>query len=117
MSSNIRIPRICNLCKQEFIAKTTVTQYCSDKCAKKAYKIRKRNLSISNSLEETIELKTYPIREAQTKEFLTPKEASLLLSCSVKTVYRLIENGTLKATNLAERMTRIKRENLDNLIS
>ncbi|HBH06588.1 MAG TPA: DNA-binding protein, partial [Flavobacteriales bacterium] len=42
MSSNMRIPKICQECGSDFIAKTTVTQYCSDRCSKRAYKKRKR---------------------------------------------------------------------------
>ena len=40
MSSNIAIQRICQHCGKEFTARTTVTQYCSDDCAKRAYKAR-----------------------------------------------------------------------------
>jgi len=42
MSSNIRIEKTCLYCAEFFIAKTTVTKYCSDNCAKRAYKKRKR---------------------------------------------------------------------------
>jgi hypothetical protein len=38
MSSNLRIVKICEYCKQEFIARTTVTQCCSDACAKRPRK-------------------------------------------------------------------------------
>uniref|UniRef100_UPI0028B10B01 hypothetical protein n=1 Tax=Sphingobacterium multivorum TaxID=28454 RepID=UPI0028B10B01 len=40
MSSNIKIKKICQQCGQEFIARTTVTKYCGDNCAKKAYKVK-----------------------------------------------------------------------------
>ncbi|RLD59967.1 MAG: DNA-binding protein, partial [Bacteroidetes bacterium] len=40
-----------------------------------------------------------------------------LLGCSVHTTYRLIDNGTLKAVNLSERMTRIKRSELNKILS
>ena len=39
MSSNITIPKICLSCNNGFIAKTTVTKFCSHKCACKAYKL------------------------------------------------------------------------------
>lgn len=40
MSSNIKINRVCNFCNKDFIAKTTVTKYCSHKCASASYKKR-----------------------------------------------------------------------------
>lgn len=46
MSSNIRVPKICQLCGAEFIAKTTVTKFCGDNCAKRAYKKRKREQKV-----------------------------------------------------------------------
>ena len=48
MSSNIRVPKICQHCGTEFIAKTTVTKFCTDNCAKRAYKVRKRNEKIDS---------------------------------------------------------------------
>jgi len=46
MSSNLRIVKICEYCKQEFIARTTVTQCCSDPCAKRFYKVKQREKAI-----------------------------------------------------------------------
>lgn len=40
MSSNIKINRVCNFCNKDFIAKTTVTKYCSHKCTSASYKKR-----------------------------------------------------------------------------
>ena len=50
------------------------------------------------------------------KEILTVRETALLLNYSVRTVYRMIDNNALKASNLSQRMTRIKRSELENLI-
>ncbi|WP_458627117.1 hypothetical protein [Winogradskyella sp. PC D3.3] len=38
MSSNLFIPKTCKHCGNAFTARTTVTKYCGDTCAKKAYK-------------------------------------------------------------------------------
>ncbi|MFL0131990.1 hypothetical protein [Tenacibaculum maritimum] len=46
MSSNIRIEKKCFFCGTTFIARTTVTKHCSNSCAKKAYKARKRKEKI-----------------------------------------------------------------------
>ena len=87
MSSNIRIVKACKFCKREFIAKTTVTQCCSDACAKRLYKLKKRNEAISQA-----NLKTEIIRKPKAfvteeqikaitvKQFLTLKEVMALLS-------------------------------------
>src|ERR1700760_2824773 len=37
MSSNLRIVKMCAFCKQEFIARKTTTETCSDPCAKRFY--------------------------------------------------------------------------------
>lgn len=117
MSSNIRIKTICQHCGDEFIAKTTVTKYCGDNCAKRAYKARKRTEKIGNSVERTRRIITKPIEEVNAKEVLTVKDVSVLLNCSIRTAYRLIGEKRLKAINLSERMTRVKRSDLDHFLS
>jgi len=116
MRSNIRIQRICEHCDETFTAKTTVTRYCGSKCAKAAYKVRVKNRKIEIKNEETKKRITQPFEVLRIKEFLTVKETAMLLGSSNRTIYRLIENGTIKAVNLAERMTRIKRSELDKLL-
>lgn len=117
MSSNIRIERICQHCTTEFIAKTTVTKYCSDNCAKRAYKVRIRQEKIERSYQETIIIKNTILSELNQKEFLTVKDASLLLNCSIRTMYRLIAEGTVKAKKLSQRKTLIKRSELDKIFA
>lgn len=117
MSSNIRIQRICEHCGNEFTAKTTVTKFCSHICTSRAYKAKLKDKKIVSSNKQTLAVINRPIEEVKAKDFLTAKEVAMLLNCSVRTVYRLIDNGTIKATNLADRMTRIKRSNLDQLIN
>ena len=115
MSSTIRLQRVCQHCGKEFTARTTVTQYCGDGCASRAYKARVRSAKVQASNAETLLTKTRQVEELKAKEFLTVKDAAALLNCSVRSVYYNIENGNLKAVNLAERITRIKRSDLDKL--
>lgn len=115
MSSNIRVQRICQHCSKEFTAKTTVTKYCSDDCAKRAYKIRQRKGKIAKSNKETIKIMQQPIELVKAKEFLTVKDAAILLGCSVRSVYYYIDTGMIKAVNLGQRLTRIKRSEIDKL--
>lgn len=120
MSSNISIQKVCEYCGKDFTAKTTVTRCCSDDCAKKAYKARKRAEKINNAIE-VVEVKKQkkvkPIEDLREREFLTAKEVSILLNCSVRSVYYYISNGIIEATNLGNRLTRIKRSNIDKLFN
>ena len=109
------VQRICQYCGQEFTAKTTVTQYCSHPCASKAYKARARASKVEVSNNETLLIKNQPIRVIQEKEFLTVREVSSLMGCSLRTVYYYIESGNLNAVNLGQRVTRVKRSDLDNI--
>jgi excisionase family DNA binding protein len=117
MSSNIRIQRICQHCGNEFTAKTTVTQYCGDWCSKRAYKARIKAAKIEGSNKETQRIRTKPIEELKSKEFLTVREVASLLSCSVRSAYNYIDSGTIKAVNLGQRATRVKRTEVDKLFN
>lgn len=115
MSSNIRIQRICEYCKNDFIAKTTVTKYCSSTCSKRSYKARKRAEKIHQSITETKQIKNQPIEELKGREFLTVTQVSKLIGCSRQNIYKLINSNKLKATNILEKKTIIKRSDLDKL--
>jgi excisionase family DNA binding protein len=115
MSSNIKVLRICQHCGTEFIARTTVTKYCSHRCGSAANKALKRAEKVQKSNTETKQIKTKPIEELKAKEFLTVRDIATLLNCSVRSVYYYIESGTIKATNLGQRITRVKRSEIDKL--
>jgi excisionase family DNA binding protein len=112
MSSHIRIQKTCQFCGDPFTAKTTVTQFCSDDCAKRAYKERKRKEKIGLAVHQEAE-RSFDPTVAQ-KEFLSIEETCRLINASRWTVYRLIEKGVLPATKLG-RITRIARSSIDNL--
>ena len=115
MSSNIKVQRMCQHCGNEFTARTTVTQYCSDNCSKRAYKARLRDSKIEQSNKETQRIKSQPIEELKTKEFLSVTQVSKLIGCSRQNIYNLINNGKLNATNILLKKTIIKRLDLDKL--
>lgn len=117
MSSNILVQRICQHCNTEFTAKTTVTKYCSNGCAKKAYKVRKRNEKIEQSNQQTNIIKDKPIININSKEFLSVPETAILLGCSTKTIYRLISKKEINAHNLGTRLTRVKRSEIDKRLA
>ncbi|MEM7104065.1 MAG: DNA-binding protein [Bacteroidota bacterium] len=95
MASNIRVTRICQFCGDAFIARTTKTKYCGDPCAKKAYKKRKREERIKQSISETGYIIQKPIVELQAKEFLTIKETIQISGISRTSLWRLIKRGEL----------------------
>src|SRR5690606_35607813 len=103
MSSNIKIQRICQYCNNEFTARTTVTKYCSHKCASRAYKDRTRKKKVEKSNTETKKGIARPFDVGKAKVILTGRDVSILVCCSMRTAYRLIDNGTIQAVNLAER--------------
>lgn len=114
MSSNIRVSRICQHCGNEFIAKTTVTQYCGDQCSKRAYKKRIKDKKIERSNKEMLHIAPKPYDILQTKEFLSITEVAALTGVSIRTVQRLIERGSLKAAKLGSR-TIIRKKQLEKL--
>ena len=115
MSSNIKIPKVCEHCKETFIAKTTVTRFCSTNCAGKAFKNRK-----SKELLESVQMEEYRksvginMELIQTKEFLSIKEACLLLGVSRMSLHRYIKNKTITTHKLGGKVI-IKKQALTKL--
>jgi excisionase family DNA binding protein len=110
MSSNIRIVKTCGFCKNEFIAKTTVTQCCSDACAKRFYKLKKRNSKIAQA-ELKSEFKREPkayiteieIEAVRAKEYLSLKEAAFLLNITPLTLRRWILAGKVFSKKIGKK--------------
>jgi len=115
MSSNIEVQRICQHCGKEFTARTTTTLYCSHKCNSAAYKAKLRTVKVEVSNKVTQRIKTQPIEELKAKVFLSVRDVSKLIGCSRQNVYLLINAGKLKATNILEKKTIVKRSDLDKL--
>ncbi len=113
MSSNFKIPTKCKLCGIRFIAKTTVTKFCSDNCAKRAYKQRKRSEKLQVVLAESVAPEPFKTSK-MIKEYYSILEASEMLGASRWTIYRLIEKGELKAAKLGRR-TILHKNHIDNL--
>jgi excisionase family DNA binding protein len=114
MSSNIRIERICQFCGKDFIARTTVTQCCSDACAKRLYKARKKQEKVEASNEQTKAVREQPVAALNAKEFLSVTETCQLMGLSRWTVWRAIKSNRLPVIKVGRR-TIIKRSHLDQL--
>jgi excisionase family DNA binding protein len=87
------------------------------KCGSLASKAKKRAEKVQKSNTETKQIKNQPIEELKAKEFLTVREVARLLNCSVRSAYYYIESGTIKAVNLGQRITRVKRSEIDKLFN
>ncbi len=117
MSTKIKVQRICEYCCNEFTAQTTKTRYCSHICNSRGYKANVKSLRIEISNIETKNIISKPIEELKAKEFLTVKDVARLLNCCTRTAYRLIKKGGIRAVNLSERKTIIKRSEIDKLFA
>ncbi|TMI73304.1 MAG: helix-turn-helix domain-containing protein [Bacteroidetes bacterium] len=116
MSSNIQIPKICQHCNEGFIAKTTVTKFCSLHCARKAYKANKRHSKIIAAQENEYQKSSgIDLNIIQAKEYLSIKETCILLGISRMSLHRYIKKKLIKPSNLGGRII-IQRKIIDNLL-
>ena len=121
MSSNIRVQKICEICGNDFTARTTVTRFCSHKCSSKAYKLRLKNNKINKVINKTNQQKILSLTELnheaiKTKDFLSIKEAYTLIGVSERTFYRILKAGTIRFAKIGSR-TIIKRTEIDKLFT
>lgn len=112
MSSGIAITRVCEHCGSDFTARTTVTRFCSHKCASKAYKVRKRDANVKASNEQTRQIISRPVEQLKAQEYLSISEASELVGVSKRTIYRLLKQKLIKAGRFGARRI-IRRTELD----
>lgn len=112
MSSNIRIEKTCEWCGQQFTAQTTVTRFCSKRCAEHSYKERMRQQKIQQA-NSAVSSKISVINE---KDYLTVAETAQVLGMTRQGVYKLIYRGDLAAAKLSSRLTLIKRDSIDKML-
>jgi excisionase family DNA binding protein len=103
MSSNIRITRVCQFCGNSFTAKTTVTKYCGEPCAKRAYKLRIKEDKIQQSNIETATVLNQAWVNASQKDYLNVKETCVFMGISRTTLWRLIKNNSLGVKSIGRK--------------
>ena len=113
MGSNFSVNKICEYCKNEFVARTIKTRYCSHKCNSRHYKILKKQGQIE-IIEKATKLNISSVDEVNKKDFLSVKETSLILNMSTRTIYRLIKSKELNSYNFSVRKTLIRRKDIDS---
>lgn len=116
----MHIERVCKFCSSKFIARTTKTQYCSNKCSSKAYKkaARQEKIEIATVEAEYMgKIKTkVKFSELEGKQLLTITEASAFLNITHVTMRRWIKEKRIISSQIGKKHL-IRREHLDSLVS
>ena len=105
-AAKFEIKRKCQVCGQEFIAKTIESWYCSKRCSNIAYKRRKDEEKRNQRLDEIV--KSIPKHQ----DYIKVSEAYALFGISKDTLYRLIHKGTISHINLGTNQIRVSKEEL-----
>ena len=105
--SKYKIQRKCKVCGTLFYAKTVSSWYCSRNCTCAAYRIKKRDEKNEQKRKE----KASKIPDE--RPYISVAEAVALFGISRNSLYRLINNGTIPAINMGQRLTRISRAHLE----
>ncbi len=101
--------RKCAFCGREFTANSGVQKYCSVSCADEAKRERKkRNGDFLKAAEPVIGLRQ--------QEYLTFSKAAILLGCSRQYIYKLVNQGKLKASRISSRMAIIRRADIETML-
>jgi predicted DNA-binding transcriptional regulator AlpA len=124
MSSNIRINKICKHCNKFFIAKTTVTSFCSDQCAKNNYKKRQREnkirLSEQDADDRFAEAKSTGSGgslSAVSTEMVSLNGLSDITRLSERTIFRLLKDPAFPRVKIGKRLLFKKVAVIDYLTS
>lgn len=101
--------RKCAFCDREFTANSGVQKYCSVSCADEAKRERKkRNGDFLKAAEPVIGLRQ--------QEYLTFSKAAILMGCSRQYIYKLVNQGKLKASRISSRMAIIRRADIETML-
>ena len=115
--SKLKIPKVCEQCHKPFEAKTITTRFCSNSCASKNGKERKKQEKELQEKEKILEKYADKIAILQHREFISVSEAVVLFGISKSTIHRLIKQKLIHSVNLGERLTRINKMELKKLFS
>lgn len=123
MSSNIRINKVCQHCNRVFIAKTTVTKFCSDQCAKSNYKKRQKDSLIEDSQADTERQlaegrqQTVGALVNGSAEMMGIGSLSAVTGLSERTIFRLIKDPAFPRVKIGKRLLFKKNVVIDYLTS
>lgn len=110
MSSNMRIPKTCDFCQKEFMARKTTSKTCSDGCAKRLYKLNQRNKKIQQASDENRNKRSSDgfkpiddIQAFQLREVLDLKQAASYLQISPLTLRRWVLSGKIASQKIGKK--------------
>ena len=101
--------RRCACCGREFTAYSGVQKYCSVGCADVAKKEKKKR-------HEDFLRAAEPVVGLRQQEYLTFSRAAILMGCSRQYVYKLVNQGKLKASRISSRMAIIRRADIESML-
>jgi excisionase family DNA binding protein len=109
MSSNIKIKKVCQHCGEIFMARTTVTKYCSHRCNSAAYKKMEKDKKVSKVEKETRSIVLNELAQTKStinvaKELVKIKELAVITSLSERTLFRLIKNKDFPKIKVGKRL-------------
>lgn len=122
MASSIRVNKTCEYCKQEFVAKTIHTRYCSHRCNQKGYKRKERiakvDLAVKAAERHDFRLKQQKVdwHRFDGKPYLTLKEAALILNITLVTLRRWVKEGIISGSKAGKKHL-FDRKMLDEKVS
>ena len=121
MSSNMSIPKTCSYCGKAYIAKTTMTRYCSLKCNSRHYKQKVKEDKIQLSLLQQQQImqnlqspQTINLNSLSSKNYLCIQDAADLIGVSRWTINRMIKRGELQIQKFGRKKI-IQRSQIDKL--
>ena len=106
----LEIRRKCKVCGKVFLAKTLDSQFCSKRCGD-VFRKRQRDAE-----KREVRLSKIILQIPEARDYISVKEAVAIFGVERDTIYRLIRKGRIPAINLGTRLTRIKREDLEQLL-
>lgn len=127
MSSNVRLQKVCQECGREFIARTTVTKFCSHLCNGRYYKREKRSNYLDVALmkeraqralmavvetpkkgrprKQVIPNNFNPSRSSPlTRELLDIEELAVVIGMSERTIHRLLKDISFPRLRVGKRL-------------
>lgn len=113
-TSRIKVKRVCEWCGKEFYAQKLSTRYCSKQCNSNAYKAKRRAANVEKAEQE---LSDKPVAELKSKDYLSVEQCALLLGVTRMSVYNLIYRRQLRASRLSSRLTRIRKADVEAMLS
>ncbi len=106
-ASKFTLSKNCEICGNQFNAKTVYSKFCSKKCSDTASRKKK---ALQKQQEQRKQLSE---QIPAARPYISIAEAVLIFGISRDTIYRQIKKGNIPAVNLGERLTRISRSHIE----